>query len=254
MQSHGFLEMIPPRWPQNRHKLQGNPFLDVIIVSSLKANIEETAFSNINPLGIQTLLNFSQITTGLNQKTGPFIPHSRRNVSRTLRLHNVLENLNIGPTDSLSCFRLQDKLFSKLLSKVSTIYPNIWSLLISQEVKELLQKGAIQKTPFTRDGFYSHPFLLPKKGGSMRPVIDLSSLNKFMVNEHFQIENLSCLKTLLIDKYRLKRCLPFCFCSRVFLKVSSLHLEGHMLPVESLTIRTMSSPQDFYESFKTCCF
>ena len=32
----------------------------------------------------------------------------------------------------------------------------------------------------------------------MRPVIDLSSLNKFIVNEHFQLENLSCLKTLLL--------------------------------------------------------
>ena len=31
----------------------------------------------------------------------------------------------------------------------------------------------------------------------MRPVIDLSSLNKFIVNEHFQMENLSCRKTLL---------------------------------------------------------
>ena len=72
------------------------------------------------------------------------------------------------------------------------------ALLISQEVNELLQKGAIQKTPFTRDGFYSRLFLVPKKGGSMRPVIDLSSLNKFIVSEHFQMENLSCLKTLLL--------------------------------------------------------
>lgn len=72
------------------------------------------------------------------------------------------------------------------------------ALLISQEVNELLQKGAIQKIPFTRDGFYSRLFLVPKKGGSMRPVIDLSSLNKFIVNEHFQMENLGCVKTLLL--------------------------------------------------------
>ena len=32
----------------------------------------------------------------------------------------------------------------------------------------------------------------------MRPVIDLHSSNKFIVNEHFQMENLSCLKTLLL--------------------------------------------------------
>ena len=66
-------------------------------------------------------------------------------------------------------------------------------------MNELLQEGATQKTPsVTRDGFYSHLFLVPKKGGSMRPVIDLSSLNKFIVNEHFQMENFSCLKTFLL--------------------------------------------------------
>ena len=70
------------------------------------------------------------------------------------------------------------------------------ALLISQEVNELLQKGAIERTPFSRDGFYSHLFLVPKKDGPMRPVIDLSYLNKFILNEHFQMENLSCLKTL----------------------------------------------------------
>ena len=72
------------------------------------------------------------------------------------------------------------------------------ALLISQEVNELLQKGAMERTPFSRDGFYSHLFLVPKKDGPMRPVIDLSYLNKFILNEHFQMENLSCLKTLLL--------------------------------------------------------
>ena len=34
--------------------------------------------------------------------------------------------------------------------------------------------------------------------GPLRPVIDLSTQNKFIVNEHFQMENLSCIKTLLL--------------------------------------------------------
>ena len=83
---------------------------------------------------------------------------------------------------------------------------------------ELLQKGAIQKIPFTRDGFYSRLFLAPKKGGSMRPVIALSSLNKFIVNEHFQMENLSCLKTLL---------LPGDFMANIDLKDSYLSVFFH---------------------------
>ena len=52
----------------------------------------------------------------------------------------------------------------------------------------------------------------------MRPVIDLSSLNKFIVNEHFQMENLSCLKTLL---------LPGDFMANIDLKDAYLSLFVH---------------------------
>ena len=138
MQNHGYLEMISPLWPQNRpscqgasrkiwHRLQGNPFLDVVIVPSLRANIDETPLTNINPLDIQTLLNLSQITKGLVQKTGFFVPLTRRDVSQTFRVHNVLENPNIGPTDSLNCFRLQDKFPQNSFSTVSNFYPSIGS-------------------------------------------------------------------------------------------------------------------------------
>jgi len=37
------------------------------------------------------------------------------------------------------------------------------ALLISQEVNELLQKGAIHKTPFTRDGFFVAACFLSSK-------------------------------------------------------------------------------------------
>ena len=37
------------------------------------------------------------------------------------------------------------------------------------------------------------------------------------------------------------------------LKVPPLHLEGNMLPVQSPSIRPLFGPQNFYESFKTCC-
>ena len=70
------------------------------------------------------------------------------------------------------------------------------ALLISQEVNELLQKGDIRPLSPERV-FYSRLFVF-KKGGSLRPVI--RSLNKFIVNEHFQMENLSSLKTLLLQE------------------------------------------------------
>ena len=100
---------------------------DVVIVPSLKVDIEETPLTSINPLGIPTLLNFSQITNGLVQKMAFSSPLPGRDVSQTPRVHGVLENPNIGPLDSLNCFRLQYKFPQNSFSKVSTIYPNIGS-------------------------------------------------------------------------------------------------------------------------------
>ena len=56
--------MTSPPWPQNKpsfegaspkmwHILQGNPFLDLVIVPSLKADIGETPLTSINALGIK---------------------------------------------------------------------------------------------------------------------------------------------------------------------------------------------------------
>ena len=67
----------------------------------------------------------SQITKGHVQKRVFFVPLPRRDASQTLRLHSVLENPHIGPTDPLNCFRLQDKLLQNPFSKICTIYPNI---------------------------------------------------------------------------------------------------------------------------------
>ena len=68
---------------------------------------------------------------------------------------------------------------------------------MQQEIDKLIKKGAIAPLDFSPTGFYSRLFLVPKKGGSFRPVIGLSQLNKFIANEHFQMENLMCIKHLL---------------------------------------------------------
>ena len=69
--------------------------------------------------------------------------------------------------------------------------------ILDTEVQNLLQKGAIFQTTLSDEGFYSRLFLIPKKDGTMRPVFDLSLLNNFIENKHFQMENLSSIKTLL---------------------------------------------------------
>ena len=62
--------------------------------------------------------------------------------------------------------------------------------LLQDQVVSLLAKNAISKVrnPLSK-GFYSNVFLVPKKNGSMRPVINLSCLNKYLVIPSFKMES-----------------------------------------------------------------
>ena len=63
----------------------------------------------------------------------------------------------------------------------------------------LLEKGAVVKVlnPQHQESFYSTLFLVPKKGGQMRPVINLKRLNKWVEPQHFKMEGMGTLKELL---------------------------------------------------------
>ena len=51
--------------------------------------------------------------------------------------------------------------------------------LIKEELKELLSKGAVVEVTNPRRGFYSNLFLIPKKDGGQRPVINLKVPEQF---------------------------------------------------------------------------
>ena len=70
-------------------------------------------------------------------------------------------------------------------------------IILEEEIQSLLQKQAIQQVPTSAVGFYSNMFLVPKKGGGQRPVINLKHLNKFVKSEHFKREGLHTVKALL---------------------------------------------------------
>jgi hypothetical protein len=63
---------------------------------------------------------------------------------------------------------------------------------LRQEVQELLFKGAIQKVPpgQEREGWYGHYFLVVKKTGGWRPILNLRPLNKLLVVDSFKMESL----------------------------------------------------------------
>ena len=56
------------------------------------------------------------------------------------------------------------------------------SQALSQEISELLEKGAIESVPGAAQlrGYYSFYFLIPKKDGRLRPILDLRGLNQYL--------------------------------------------------------------------------
>ena len=69
--------------------------------------------------------------------------------------------------------------------------------MMKTEVGEMLMKGAIKQVTNTRGQFLSNIFLVIKKYGGNRPVINLKNLNSFIPYQHFKMEGLHLLKEML---------------------------------------------------------
>jgi hypothetical protein len=65
------------------------------------------------------------------------------------------------------------------------------------EVESLLKKGAIEESTDGSAGFVCSFFCVPKKTGGHRPIVNLKPLNKFIVYEHFKMENLETVRFLV---------------------------------------------------------
>ena len=69
----------------------------------------------------------------------------------------------------------------QVTSKVRfTILPKIQHELLWEEISEMLAKKAIHQVDPRTPGFYSTFFLVPKKDGGQRPVLNLKGLNRFV--------------------------------------------------------------------------
>lgn len=71
--------------------------------------------------------------------------------------------------------------------------------ILREEVSSLLQKRAIEEVQNHHPvrGFFSHIFLVKKRTGGWRPVIDLSRLNQFVLCPHFKMETLADIRLAL---------------------------------------------------------
>lgn len=76
----------------------------------------------------------------------------------------------------------QEKLPNKIL-----FTPDQW-VIVDNEVKTLLKKGAIVKSFHEPDEFISNLFIVSKPNGKFRPVLNLRYLNEFVHYDHFKQE------------------------------------------------------------------
>lgn len=82
--------------------------------------------------------------------------------------------------------------------RITPIPKNMTKLtLIQEEIDSLLQKQAIIPVLKTPKEFISTIFLVPKKSGGMRPIINLKPLNNFVETIHFKMETLQTALNLL---------------------------------------------------------
>lgn len=61
--------------------------------------------------------------------------------------------------------------------------------ILQEEINSLLYKGAVRIVPpeEKQNGFYSRYFLVPKRGGGLRPILDLRALNRYMRQYKFRM-------------------------------------------------------------------
>ena len=117
-------------------------------------------------------------------------------------------------------------------------------------IQDLLKKGAVEvvHTPESL-GFYSHLFLVPKPGNRWRPVIDLSSVNKFLAIPKFKMETPESIHASLrkggwVTSHRR---LPTCTYSHPVSKIPQVSFQRLHLPVHQPPIRASNSPPHFHQ-------
>src|SRR5688572_18725013 len=69
--------------------------------------------------------------------------------------------------------------------------------LFMTEIQKLLECGAIQEMDINEPCFTSTLFMVPKKTGDRRAVIDLRRLNRYVRFQYFKMEGLELVKSLI---------------------------------------------------------
>ena len=68
---------------------------------------------------------------------------------------------------------------------------------LDREIAELIAKKAVEEVDFCQARFVSPMFIVPKKRGKWRLVLNLQSLNQYVSRVHFKLEDIRSLKDIL---------------------------------------------------------
>ena len=76
--------------------------------------------------------------------------------------------------------------------------PNVVTVL-SEEVEALVAKAAVEAVPVAlrQSGYYSTYFIVPKKDGGLRPILNLKWFNHYMMKKTFRMETLSTIISIV---------------------------------------------------------
>lgn len=102
--------------------------------------------------------------------------------------------------ETISGYHLE---FENGLTPIQTCLPNPPMLnqheesIMNSEIEKLLLKGAVEGISHCPGEFISNMFLVPKKTGDLRPVINLKPLNEFVAKIHFKMEGIHLVHDLV---------------------------------------------------------
>ena len=127
---------------------------------------------------------------------------------------------------------------------------------MSEVISSLLKKNAIESVlnPNFR-GFYSRLFLVPKKDGKWRPVIDLSALNLLIPVDKFKMESTRSIRVAIrkgdwavsLDLTDAFYHIPIASSSRKYLRFV---IEGEVLQFQGSSLRPQVRPSSAYEDIR----
>ena len=114
------------------------------------------------------------------------------------RYQNIIKNTMVQRGGNTTRSGKQGDNCRKISPKVRVTSPQEQSLT-NEEIERMFFKGAIVEMPPEEadQGFYSSLFLVPKKDRGRMPVINVESLNKYVVPHHFKMQRFHTLKDLL---------------------------------------------------------